>query len=82
MKPRARAASIDTTMVTTTDTTTISTGCQPSATICSSEIRKPSKATPTRRISRALKSIPALLGPAARKFMAMPSKSANSITGA
>ncbi|MNI21277.1 hypothetical protein D3C81_2237910 [compost metagenome] len=78
----ARAASMDTTMVTTTDTTTISTGCQPNAAICSREMRSPSSATPTRRISRALKSIPGLLGPAARKFMAMPSSSANNITGA
>ncbi|MCY1177158.1 hypothetical protein D9M73_174550 [compost metagenome] len=83
LKPIARAATMDTRIVTTTSVTTITTGCQPRATICSRVMRMPSNATPTRRISRAVNSMPGLHTPSPeRKFIAMPSSRANSITGA
>ncbi|MCY1411082.1 hypothetical protein D9M71_264640 [compost metagenome] len=83
LKPMARAATIDTRMVTLTSTTTIATGCQPRAAISVKVMRRPSSATPTRRISRAVNSMPALHGPSvARKFTDRPSSRANSITGA
>ncbi len=70
-------------MVTVTITTTITTGFQPSAAICASVRRRPSKATPRRSTVRAVYSMPGLHWPSPdRKFRAMPSNSANSITGA
>ncbi|MNY76087.1 hypothetical protein D3C86_2155530 [compost metagenome] len=70
-------------MVTTTRITTSSTGFQPSAAICSRVMRMPSSATPMRNTVRAVNSMPALQAPSpARKFSAMPSNNANSITGA
>ncbi|MCY1185982.1 hypothetical protein D9M73_268090 [compost metagenome] len=82
-KPMALAATIETRMVTTTRLTTSTTGFQPSAAICSRVMRMPSSATPMRSTVRAVNSIPALHVPSpARKFSAMPSSSANSITGA
>ena len=83
LKPMARAASIATTMVMTTEATTITTGCHPSAAICEKVMRMPSRATPMRSTSREVNSIPGLQAPSvARKFTAMPSRSANSMTGA
>ncbi|MNL83758.1 hypothetical protein D3C87_2114920 [compost metagenome] len=70
-------------MVTATRVTTSATGFQPNAAICSRVMRMPSSATPMRNTVRAVNSIPALHLPSpARKFSAMPSSSANSITGA
>ncbi|MCY1466211.1 hypothetical protein D9M71_844770 [compost metagenome] len=82
-KPRALAATTETLMVTTTRITTSAIGFQPSAAICSRVMRMPSSATPIRSTVRAVNSIPALHGPSsARKFKAMPSSKANSMTGA
>ena len=70
-------------MVSTTATTTIAAGCQPSSAIWPSVMRRPSRATPTRSTWRAVNSMPGAQGPSPeRKFIAMPSSSANSITGA
>ena len=82
-KPMARATIIARAMVSTTDSTTSTNGCQPSATTCAAVMRRPSSATPTRSSVRPLKAMPGAQGPSAeRKFIAMPSSSANSITGA
>ncbi|MNT66550.1 hypothetical protein D3C72_2046220 [compost metagenome] len=70
-------------MVTTTRITTSATGFQPRLAIWLRVMRMPSSATPRRNTVRAVNSIPALQRPsAARKFRAMPSNKANSITGA
>ncbi|MNI48718.1 hypothetical protein D3C73_1032950 [compost metagenome] len=70
-------------MVTTTRITTSAIGFQPNAAICSRVMRIPSSATPMRSTVRAVNSTPALHGPSsARKFRAMPSSKANSMTGA
>ena len=70
-------------MVIATDKTTSSTGCQPSATTWAAVMRRPNRATPMRSTWRALNSMPGAHGPSsARKFIAMPSSNANSITGA
>ncbi|MNJ77307.1 hypothetical protein D3C77_747680 [compost metagenome] len=82
-KPSALAATTETRMVTTTTITTNATGFQPRPAICSRVIRIPSRATPIRRTARAVNSMPALHLPSSeRKFNAMPSSNANSITGA
>ena len=82
-KPMARATIIASPMVSATDSTTSRNGCQPSATTCAAVMRRPSSATPTRSSVRPLKAITGAQGPAAeRKFIAMPSSRANSITGA
>ncbi len=82
-KPSARAASIDTAIVMATETTTSATGCHPSVATCVAVMRRPSRATPMRSTWRALNSMPGAHGPSsARKFIAMPSSNANSITGA
>jgi hypothetical protein len=82
-KPISLASSIDTLIVRTTETTTIPTGPQPSSAIWPTVMRKPSSATPKRSTWRAANSMPAAHGPSPdRKFIAMPSSSANSITGA
>ena len=83
LKPISRATTIDAPIVSVTDSTTSNTGCQPSAATCASVIRSPSSATPQRSTWREVNSMPGLHGPSAdRKFIAMPSKRANSITGA
>ncbi|MCY1364381.1 hypothetical protein D9M69_511810 [compost metagenome] len=83
LKPISRATTIDTPMVSASDTATSSTGRQPSATTCAAVMRNPSSATPQRSTWRAVNSMPGLHGPSAeRKFIAMPRMSANSITGA
>ncbi|MNF93396.1 hypothetical protein D3C84_760690 [compost metagenome] len=83
LKPMARAATMDTRMVTTTSATTMATGCQPREAICSRVMRMPSSATPTRNTSRAVNSMPGLHTPsAARKLTDSPSSRAKSITGA
>jgi len=70
-------------MVSTTDSTTSSTGCQPSATTCAAVMRRPSSATPQRSTWRDVNSMPGLQAPSTeRKFIAIPRISANSITGA
>jgi hypothetical protein len=77
------AAITETPMVTTTRITTSATGFQPSAAICSRVMRMPSSATPMRNTVRAVNSMPGLQTRSpARKFSAMPSNKANSITGA
>ena len=82
-KPISRATSIDTAIVNDTDTATPSTGSQPSAATWPAVMRRPSRATPTRSTLRAANSMPGAQGPSlARKFIARPSSSANSITGA
>ena len=59
------------------------TGPQPSSAIWPTVMRRPSSATPKRSTWRAVNSMPAAHGPSLdRKFIAMPSSSANSITGA
>ena len=69
-------------MVSVTTAMTSTTGCQPSAAISPSVIRKPSSATPRRSTVRDAKAIPALQrSTSLRKFIAMPSSRANSITG-
>ncbi len=81
--PISRASSIETPIVSTTETMTIPTGPQPSAVIWPAVMRSPSSATPKRSTWRAANSIPGAHGPSPeRKFIAMPSSSANSITGA
>ncbi len=52
LKPIARAAQIDAKMVSVTAATTSATGCQPSAAISPSVMRKPSSATPSRSTVR------------------------------
>ena len=82
-KPSASAAITPTPMVASTEPSTSSTGGQPSAITGSNPMRSPSRATPQRSTLRAVNSIPGRQGPAsARKFIARPSSSANSITGA
>ena len=82
-KPSSRAASIDTAIVSATVSTTIAIGCQPSSAIWLSVMRSPSSATPTRSSVLAVNSMPGLQAPSPdRKFIARPSSSANSITGA
>ena len=81
--PISRAASIDTPIVSNTDTTMIATGCHPSSATWPTVMRSPSSATPMRSSCRPANSIPGLHAPSPdRKFIAMPSNSANSITGA
>ncbi|MOA43459.1 hypothetical protein D3C78_1656200 [compost metagenome] len=82
-KPRNFAAITEAAMVNTTRITTSTIGFQPSAAICSRVMRMPSRATPMRSTVRAVNSTPTLQGPSsARKFKAMPSSKANSMTGA
>ena len=81
-KPISRAATIEMPIVSATEATTPSTGCQPSAAISPPVMRSPSSATPQRSTVRALKATPGAHWPSDRKFIAMPSSSANSITGA
>ena len=82
-KPNSRATTIDTDIVTVTETTTSSSGCQPMAITWKMVMRSPSSATPMRSTLRAANPIPAVQRPSApRKFIAMPSSSANSIAGA
>lgn len=82
-KPISRAAATEMRIVAATEATTPATGCQPSAPICPAVMRRPSSATPQRSTLRAHKAMPGAHAPsAARKFIAMPSSSANSITGA
>jgi hypothetical protein len=82
-KPSRRAATIETPIVSATLATTSTIGCQPSAATWAPVMRSPSSATPTRSSWRAVNSMPGAHGPSAdRKFIAMPSSSANSITGA
>ena len=71
-------------MVSATEITTSRTGPKPSSAICAVVMRRPSSATPSRSTVRAVNSMPGLQGPSssARKFIAVPSSSANSITGA
>ena len=52
-KPSSRAAASSTAIVRATETTTISTGCQPSAAIWPAVMRRPSSATPMRSTWRA-----------------------------
>ncbi|MNF70732.1 hypothetical protein D3C84_526550 [compost metagenome] len=83
VKPIARAARIDTVIVATTAISASTTGGQPSPKICSKVIRVPSSAIPTCDSLRAVNSMPGAHGPSlARKFIAIPSSSANSISGA
>ncbi|MNG34028.1 hypothetical protein D3C84_1204230 [compost metagenome] len=70
-------------MVKTTHSTTPATGCQPSATTWAKVMRKPSSATPSRRMVDAVNAMPGTQGPSMdRKFIAIPRRSAKSITGA
>jgi hypothetical protein len=74
---------MDTPMVSTTAATMRATGVQPSSAIWPTVMRRPSKATPVRSTWRAANSMPAAQGPPSdRKFIAVPSSRANSITGA
>ncbi len=83
LNPAMRANSKPTAMVAATDPTTSKTGNQPRAAICPSVMRKPNSATPTRKRCLAAISMPGMHGPPCeRKFMDMPSSSANSMTGA
>ena len=82
-KPISLATAIDAPIVSTTAITTMASGCQPSSTTWPSVMRKPSSATPKRSTVRAVNSMPGRHGPSPdRKFIARPSSSANSITGA
>ncbi|MCY1543660.1 hypothetical protein D9M68_794860 [compost metagenome] len=87
-KPINRASTMPTAMVSATASTTMATGCQPSASTWSAVMRRPKSATPRRSTCRATKSMPAALRVACppsscvRKFNAMPSSKANSMTGA
>ena len=67
LKPIARAASIADHDGMTTEATTSTTGCQPSAAICEKVMRMPSSATPTRSTSREVNSMPGLHGPSAKE---------------
>ena len=70
-------------IVRATPLTTISTGPQPSAATWPAVMRSPSSAMPMRSSCFALNSMPARHGPPSdRKFIAIPSNSANSMTGA
>src|SRR4249920_2607418 len=60
LKPIALAAQIEARIVNATTAMTSTTGCQPSATTWAIVMRKPSKATPNRRIVRLAKDTPAL----------------------
>ena len=83
LKPIIRATAIDTRMVITTEPTTSRTGCQPRADICSKVMRTPSRATPILSSERAANSMPGRQTlSSVRKFSAIPSSSANSISGA
>ena len=83
LKPRARASSRPTRSVVVTPATTMATGTGPRATICSTVIRAPSRATPVRRMAFEANSMPAMQRPSScRTWKVMPNRSANSITGA
>ena len=83
LRPNSRASSRPAPMVIATHATTSMMGPVPSAKICDSVTRTPSRATPTRSSRLDVKLIPGTQRPStARKWNAMPSSSANSITGA
>ena len=83
LNPIALAITIETPIVSATITTTISTGCQPSAVTWLHAMRSPSSATPIRSKLRAANSMPGLVRSfSVRNAKAMPSSSAKSMTGA
>ena len=66
-----------------TPATTMAIGTGPSATICSTVIRAPSRATPVRRMAFEANSMPGMQRPSScRKWKVMPNSRANSMTGA
>jgi len=83
LKPNSLASPIETAMVRTRAAAAMAIGSQPRPTIWSRVIRAPSRATPRRRTLFEAKSMPGRLRSSApRKFIAMPSNRASSITGA
>ena len=83
VRPSQRAAKAPRVMVEVTATTTVAMGIRPRPTIWLTVIFAPSRATPMRRMDLDENSIPATQRPSScRKWNAMPSSRANSMTGA
>ena len=81
--PSRRASSIPINTVVVTPAITMAMGTGPSAMICSTVIRAPSRATPVRSTALEANSMPGMQRPSScRKWKVMPNRSANSITGA
>jgi hypothetical protein len=83
LRPSSRASSAPTIRVVAMPTTTMPIGTTPSAAICSTVIRAPSRATPVLSTAFEANSIPGMQRPSScRKWKVMPNRSANSMTGA